>query len=153
MFHIIDDDANVRELTAKIFKVLGYDSLTFPSAEEYISFAGGTAFHNPIAVVTDIRMPSMSGYHMIEALAEIKPDLRYIVMTGDPTVEFEQVDKVYSFLSKPLRIHDLVGLLDRLTEELTALPSGEGGCSDLRAWGKASRVENWNCAPNCKLCS
>lgn len=153
MFHIIDDQQFVRDLTAKIFTVLGYQTLTFASPEEYIDFVKSSGFTNPIAVVTDVRMPTMSGYQLIEEVSKIKPDLRYIVMTGDPTVEFQQVDKVSGFLSKPLRIHDLSALLDRLTEQLTALPSGEGGCSDLRNWGKSTRYENWGCEPNCTLCS
>src|SRR5713226_5948850 len=95
-------------------------------------------------VITDQRMPEMSGVELLENLRHLKPDVAGIVLTGftDPPALISAINRarVFRFLKKPWQPEDileavrqacehvyqsrtiqrLVALLARRTEELTA---------------------------------
>ena len=77
--HIIDDDSAVRDSLAFL---LG--SFRIPTA----TYAAGTAFlaaltgHESGCVVTDIRMPEISGIDLLRRLKELKVQMPVIVITG-----------------------------------------------------------------------
>jgi signal transduction histidine kinase len=96
------------------------------------------------AVITDQRMPEMTGVELLEKLREVKPDLAGIVLTGysDPPAIISAINRgrVFRFLKKPWqpseileavqqageRVHQtraiqhLVAMLSRRTQELEA---------------------------------
>jgi FixJ family two-component response regulator len=55
---IVDDDSSVRVATESLVRSLGFDALTFASAEEFLqsSSIGETA-----CVIADVQMPGMNG--------------------------------------------------------------------------------------------
>ena len=95
-------------------------------------------------VITDQRMPGMTGVEMLEQLRELKPDVAGIVLTGftDPPALISAINRarVFRFLKKPWQPDDileavrqasehvyqgrsikrLVGLLAQKTEQLNA---------------------------------
>ena len=73
-------------------------------------------------VITDIRMPGMSGLELIRCIRDISEDVPIIVMSGYE--EFEYVKEclkhgVKDYLLKPVDQENLSGLLVRIKEELT----------------------------------
>jgi FixJ family two-component response regulator len=55
---IVDDDASVRVATARLVRVHGFETRVFASAEEFLD---SPALDETSCLITDIRMPGMSG--------------------------------------------------------------------------------------------
>lgn len=114
MFHIIDDAGFICELVAGIIEELGHETMSFSCSEDYISFVKTPDFRNPIAVFTDISMSGINGYEMINVVSELKPDLKFVVMTCEPKVRSEYIDKACMHVGKPFTLNDIIKVVDRL---------------------------------------
>jgi two-component system, LuxR family, response regulator FixJ len=78
LVHIVDDDEAVRESLAFLLDSAGVPSRTYASAELFLAAL-------PVGsgcVVTDLRMPGMSGLDLLGHLGEEKRKLPVIVVTG-----------------------------------------------------------------------
>jgi FixJ family two-component response regulator len=65
MIAIVDDDESVREATKSLVRSLGYQAATFGSAEEFL---GSTQLKSASCLITDVRMPGMSGVELQDRL-------------------------------------------------------------------------------------
>ena len=81
---VIDDDAAVRESTERILRGAGHTVQSAPSGEEGFALASGGAFD---VVLSDMKMPGMSGLDVLLKLRERRVDSVFIIMTGFGTVE------------------------------------------------------------------
>ncbi len=81
---IIDDDEAVRESVQRILHSAGYTVQTAGSGEQGLELARGGAFD---VILSDLRMPGMSGVDLLRHLRELRVDSSFIVMTGFGTVD------------------------------------------------------------------
>ena len=65
MISVIDDDRSVREAVESLIRSLGYQAVTFTSAEEYLGF---DRINDSECVITDIQMPGMTGLDLQDRL-------------------------------------------------------------------------------------
>ena len=67
MISIIDDDRSVRDAVESLIRSLGYQAVTFTSAEEYL---GSDRINDltKLCVITDIQMPGMTGLDLQDRL-------------------------------------------------------------------------------------
>ncbi len=65
MIAIVDDDESVREATKSLVRSLGYQAATFGSAEEFL---GSAQLKATSCLITDVRMPGMSGVELQDRL-------------------------------------------------------------------------------------
>jgi FixJ family two-component response regulator len=65
MISVIDDDRSVREAVESLVRSLGYQAVTFTSAEEYL---GSDRINDSECVITDIQMPGMTGLDLQDRL-------------------------------------------------------------------------------------
>lgn len=77
--HVIDDDSDVRQSLAFLLSTAGLAVRVHDSATSFLQVL--PEIHNG-CVVTDIRMPGLDGLQLQKRLAELKPRLPVIVMTG-----------------------------------------------------------------------
>lgn len=77
--HVIDDDSDVRQSLAFLLSTAGLAVRVHDSATSFLQAL--PEIHDG-CVVTDIRMPGMDGLQLQKRLAELKPRLPVIVMTG-----------------------------------------------------------------------
>ena len=78
---IVDDEANIREVTKETLERFGYRVITAADGTEGI--AAFAEHRTEIAgVLTDISMPFMDGPAMIRALRKMDPGVRVIAMSG-----------------------------------------------------------------------
>lgn len=76
--HVIDDDAGLREALAFLLDVNGFDAAFYASATDFLEAL-------PVAdgcVLTDIRMPGLTGLDLMRELRSRGETLPVIVMTG-----------------------------------------------------------------------
>lgn len=79
---LVEDDKEALNLLTVIL------AKKFPDVALYTSINGRTGLelfktHTPDIVITDINMPEMSGAQMADKIRAIKPDTKFIVLTGD----------------------------------------------------------------------
>jgi two-component system response regulator FixJ len=77
--HVIDDDDALRDSLSFLLASADIPVETYASASEFLEALPGIASG---CVVTDIRMPGMSGMELLKRLKEGKSALQVIVMTG-----------------------------------------------------------------------
>jgi len=81
---VIDDDEAVRESMTRMLRGAGYTVETAPTGEEGVAAAKGNVFD---VILSDMRMPGISGLDVLKRLREIRVDSAFIVMTGFGTVD------------------------------------------------------------------
>ena len=116
MISIVDDDASIREATRRLMLLLGYESETFASAEEFLGSGrlGATA-----CVISDVQMPGMSGLEMQDRMIAdgCRTPLIFVTAFPDDRVRAHVLDAgALCYLSKPLDEQKLIGCLDAALE-------------------------------------
>ena len=99
--HVIDDDDALRESLAFLLSTARIAVATYPSAAAFIEAIPAAELS---CVITDVRMPGMSGIDLLKRLREMKIDVPVIVITGHGdvplAVEAMKVGAI-DFLEKP----------------------------------------------------
>jgi CheY-like chemotaxis protein len=117
---VVDDEAAIRALVAKIIERAGYPVDTARDGAEAIEKLGET---NYAVVVLDLMMPNVDGYGLIDYLKERGgPRPAIIVVSAGDSAAFRQLDGavVHSILRKPFDIDvlgDLVAAAAKSIEE------------------------------------
>jgi FixJ family two-component response regulator len=110
---VVDDDDSFRLALAESLRSLGYDAREFASAEEFIACEGeGTCD----CVITDIRMPGMSGFEFSRLLASMPTPVPVIMITSvtEPGLESKaKISGSVCLLKKPFRSDTLIDCLQR----------------------------------------
>lgn len=99
--HLIDDDEAVRTSIGFVLDVHDIRVRTYASAVEFLRDAERA---EPGCVVTDIRMPEMSGMELVRKMKEQSIDLPVVVITGHADVPLAVAAMragVVDFLEKP----------------------------------------------------
>jgi len=106
-FHVIDDDKQVSDVIVSMLDALGFSSWAFNSPHQYIAYAKSNEFKAPVAIMTDVSMPEMNGYKMIDLLKEIHPEQKFVVITASADSRDSDMKQAGMFLSKPVRMETL----------------------------------------------
>jgi CheY-like chemotaxis protein len=101
MILLVDDDNDVRETSADMLEELGYQVIQAASGEEALTVLETEPELE--VMVTDIRMPGMSGLELSELARARRQDLKIILVSG----YFVQQPIKRRFLQKPFRTHEL----------------------------------------------
>ena len=76
---IIDDEQDMRQSISQWLALSGFDTETFPSAEDALKQLGPDY---PGVVVSDIKMPGMNGLQLLARAAELRPRAVRMLITG-----------------------------------------------------------------------
>ncbi|MDR0447533.1 MAG: sigma-54 dependent transcriptional regulator [Treponema sp.] len=110
---IVDDEKNIREGLAASLEMDGYEVVTaHDGVEGWRRFEKGDID----LVITDLRMPGMSGDELQGKLGAEAPGLPVIILTGHGTIENAvkaMRNGAYDFLTKPVNLDHLSMLVKR----------------------------------------
>lgn len=99
--HVIDDDEAMRDSLAFLLGTAGIDVQTYESAAAFLDVVAKVETG---CVITDVRMPDISGIELLRRLRELKLGLPVIVITGHGdvplAVEAMKIGAI-DFLEKP----------------------------------------------------
>jgi CheY-like chemotaxis protein len=98
---VVDDQAAVRDVTARILRRHGYAVQEASDAQQALAIAA--AGHIDL-VLTDIVMPRMSGRQLVEQLRLLRPALPVLYMSGFPRDEWSDeggLDEDIGLVEKP----------------------------------------------------
>jgi two-component system response regulator FixJ len=116
LVHVIDDDDAVRSSLEFLLRTAKIDVRTYESATAFLSQlkAGERG-----CIVTDVRMPEMSGIEMLRRLKEMSIALPVIVITGhgDVSLAVEAMKAgAVDFLEKPFEDERVLAAIDLALE-------------------------------------
>lgn len=111
---IVDDNLDLAENLAEIFADQGCEVALAHSGEEALEIADGRHFD---LVLSDIRMPGISGIELVRRMASRDPRAQYLLMTAYTSEallrEARSMGVVRAVLAKPLVVDQLLSLLPR----------------------------------------
>ncbi len=110
--HVVDDDDAIRDSLAFMLEIAGFKVRTYASAG---AFLGAPPASTRDCVITDIRMPGLSGLEMMAALKARGANLRVIVMTGHGDINLAaQALRIGAadFIEKPFDEEMIVGAVE-----------------------------------------
>ena len=114
--HIIDDDAFVGDLHSNIAKSVGFSAKTFSCPDTYLKYMTSSEYSPPLlAILTDMEMPEMSGYELMEKVRGINPDQRFVVITGAPSI-VPGIERACFYLEKPTSVRKLRMVFEALSK-------------------------------------
>jgi DNA-binding NtrC family response regulator len=114
---VVDDEANQRELVSGYLKKQGFEVFTAGGGEPALELFRQSPME---LILTDQRMPGLSGLDLLKAAREINPETQVIVMTAYGNVE-SAVEAMKAgaadYLAKPLHLGELRQKIQRIVEQ------------------------------------
>jgi CheY-like chemotaxis protein len=105
---LVDDEAGVRVMIARMLSLSGYSVVSAQSGEEALTIVKDYAA--PIELIlTDVRMPGMSGPELVEELVKMRPGIRVMYMSAysRDVLPAGVRDTDIPFLTKPFTMRTL----------------------------------------------
>jgi two-component system response regulator FixJ len=84
LVHVIDDDEAIRQSLAFLLGTVGLEVCTYDSATAFLSALPGISVG---CIVTDVRMPGISGVDLLHRLRELGVSMPVVVITGHGDVQ------------------------------------------------------------------
>jgi len=115
---IVDDKKSMLELLYDFLSTKGYEVLTADNAKKAIEII---RLNSPDIVISDIKMPEMSGIELLKEAKKFVPDIFIILMTAYGTIELAvkaMKAGAYDFITKPFELSELASIIERASEKI-----------------------------------
>ncbi|HEY7517951.1 MAG TPA: sigma-54 dependent transcriptional regulator [Methylomirabilota bacterium] len=113
---VVDDERSILLLLKEALSQWGYQVTVASSAADALGLLKSELFD---ALITDIRMPDMSGLELLREVKKQDESIEVVMMTGYPTIASAVQalkEGAYDYLSKPLILDELRHLMSRMME-------------------------------------
>ena len=103
MVLVVEDDDSMREAMERLLKAAGFGCATFASAEALLAVAADQDF---ASVISDLKLPGMSGLGLLAAMRERHLSPPFILITAHDAPGLGEKAKqcgVAAYLAKPFR--------------------------------------------------
>jgi two-component system C4-dicarboxylate transport response regulator DctD len=113
---VIEDDRAMRLSLIDLLEASGWQAEALPRAER---LAGRLADFQPDVILSDVRMPGMSGLDLLDSLdPDLSPPLVLISAHGDIATAVDAMQRgAYSFVEKPYEPRRLLNILRHAAEQ------------------------------------
>jgi DNA-binding NtrC family response regulator len=110
---VVDDEKNIRVGLGKVLEMEGYSVFLASDGLEALEIIKGEDID---LIVTDLKMPNLSGAELLKRSSELFPQLPVIILTGHGTIENAvqtMRDGAYDYLTKPINMDHFMLLVKR----------------------------------------
>jgi two-component system response regulator AtoC len=117
-FLIVDDEQSIRRLCMTVGQGLNFICTEAETAEVALALAETAP---PDIVVSDLKLPSLSGTDLLRKIKEMLPRTEVAIMTGHGSIESAveaMREGAYDYIEKPFRVERLRQLLQRMAEKV-----------------------------------
>lgn len=114
--HVVDDDDAVRDALAEVLDSVGLPAVAYANGNEFLD---KVTLETNGCLVSDIRMPGISGMELQKRLQEMGSDLPIIFITGhaDVPMAVEALQRgAVEFIQKPFREQELLDIIQTTIE-------------------------------------
>lgn len=111
---IVDDEKHLRRILKTLLEEEGYMVDVASTGLAAITKAKQNSYN---LIVTDLRLPGISGQETIKKMEEIDPDMKFIIISGyqlDSETEAKIKRGLCAFFEKPFLNEDIVSEVRRL---------------------------------------
>ena len=125
---LIDDENVILEGLTKIINWKALNCKIVGTAEDGKEGLKKIEDLKPDIVLTDIRMPKISGLEMISLMKDLQPDCQIIILTGFRDFDYAQEAirlGVLRFLLKPSKKQEIVEAVEQAIEQIEKISSRE----------------------------
>jgi len=142
---LIDDDDAARTALERVFAAEGHEVVSYPNGERGLKAALEEDFD---CVLTDLRMPGVSGMELIDRLRDELPNLPVVLMTAHGTTDtaIEATRRgAFDYILKPFEMEELLSVVTRAAaagrrgHEKVGL--GEGEKQDVALVGQSRAMQ------------
>lgn len=133
VIHVVDDDDAVRDSLRFLLETEGFSVRTYETALQLLDAADHL---EPGCIVTDVRMPSMSGLELVRRLGAMGVDLPVVVMTGhgDVPLAVEAMKAgVVDFIEKPFDHEVMLAAIRAALAKTRGRPADDPQIAAIRA--------------------
>lgn len=127
---VVDDDRAIRWVLSRALSRAGIESRTFDRAQAVLE---ALKSEQPQVLVSDIRMPGMTGVELLARIKAEAPDLPVIIMTAysdlDSAVSAFQ-GGAFEYLAKPFDVPKAVELIQRAMKECAEVRRAAGAAAE-----------------------
>jgi two-component system NtrC family response regulator len=113
---VVDDDESLRRVMQMQLEEAGYEVLSAPQGQDALTLMEDTT---PSLVITDLKMPGISGLDLLRKLREVYPETTVIMITAFGTVS-TAVEAMkagaYDYITKPVDYEQLMLVVNRAME-------------------------------------
>ena len=106
---VVDDDVPVTRSIARVLARRGHEVRVAHSGSEALGMLAGVE-----VLLTDVRMPGMSGVELVGRARVLRPGLRCCIMSGDGEAGSAESNCIDAEISKPFDQGALVEVVERL---------------------------------------
>ncbi|WP_313087858.1 nitrogen regulation protein NR(I) [Pseudomonas sp.] len=113
---IVDDDRSIRWVLEKALQQEGMTTQSFDSADSVLA---KLARQQPDVILSDIRMPGVSGLDLLAQIRELYPRLPVIIMTAHSDLDSAVASYqggAFEYLPKPFDVDEAVSLVKRANQ-------------------------------------
>jgi two-component system response regulator PilR (NtrC family) len=125
---IVDDERSMRDFLKILLEKEGHRVNTVESGDKALAFLGSQSVD---VVVSDIRMPGMSGIELLEAAKRQSPELPIIMITAFASPDdavLAMKNGAYDYITKPFNLDEIKAVIASATSKTQAyLPSHDLG--------------------------
>lgn len=119
---IVDDDRGQRSLIETFLQTQGYATESAGSGEAALALIRERSF---AMIISDVRMPGMSGLEMLRRVRQTHPDLPVLLVTAFADIRTAVAamrDGAVNYLAKPIDLDELITTVRRSVERPHELP-------------------------------
>ena len=108
---LVEDEASLRSLAARILQAQGYRVLEAAHGEEALRIAQESTGQDLHLLLTDVVMPQMGGKELVGRLKKLRPEIKVLFISGytdNIIISHDILGPNTAFLQKPFSIGELV---------------------------------------------
>ncbi|NIM18148.1 MAG: response regulator [Candidatus Aminicenantes bacterium] len=110
---VVDDDASIRNMLSIVLKNSGYDAAAADSSESALKRLKTEMFH---LIISDIKMPGISGIELLKKIKVINPEIPVIMITAfastNDAVEAMKLG-AEDYITKPFNLDELKLIIEK----------------------------------------
>jgi len=115
---LVEDEDGIRELSRRVLKPQGYHVLIACDGVEALEICAAQPGKIDL-VITDVHMPRMSGFELVERLSVSHPSMRVLFTSGESLeqlIEEGPPPPGSRFLGKPFFVGELIAIVQELLQ-------------------------------------
>ncbi len=129
---VVDDDESARESLAFLLESADFEVVSYASAPAFLEALASAA---PGVIITDVRMPEMSGQELVARLGTLKVKMPIVMITGHgdiPMAVEAMRSGVVDFIEKPFSESRMLDALGRAFKSIETTPASNDQTATLK---------------------